>query len=217
MYEGDCYRQNKSDVKCLQQKSLMKVQLKCLSNCIIASIPFSNTAFFGGISVSLTSCLFLIILLCNIKYMRSPHHGPEAAPALLFSAHIPVLLPPWSQPCTTLQLPGVAAPATETSQLGWSPAPHSPALSGHGATHTLLSQPGLGPFRIPGRCSVPRDESVPDAPCCQVLAGTVEQALASRACHDRVMGSSCCYWCPGPQGATCSCCFLTCISFFPLV
>lgn len=84
MYEGDCCRQNKSDVKCLQPESLMKVQLKCLSNCIIASIPFSSTAFFGDILVSLTSCLFLIILPCHIKYMRSPRHGPEVPPALLF-------------------------------------------------------------------------------------------------------------------------------------
>lgn len=98
MYEGDCCRKNKSNVKCLQPKSFMKVQLKFLSNCIIASIQFSRSAFFGGISVSLTS-LFLIVLSCNIKYMCLPHHVPEALPALLSSVHIPVLLPPWLQPC----------------------------------------------------------------------------------------------------------------------
>lgn len=103
---------------------------------------------------------------------------------------------------TRLQLPGMAAPAGSIPA-GLVPSSHSPALPGCGATHTLLSQPDLGPFQLPGRCLI-LGLSDSGAPGCQFLAGTVGQQWGARAATGA-----------GPQGATCSCCFLTPISFFP--
>lgn len=53
--------------------------------------------------------------------MCSPHHGPEALPALHFSAHIPIFLPPWPQHPIAAPWGGSSCPTA--SQLGWSLAP----------------------------------------------------------------------------------------------